>query len=188
MKKALKYLLLFLVFGLIIWFVFSKINTPKNITQTRHDFLLESIETIGKLELVKYRFSDVVEHKNITSYLPDASVLLIVKADAVGCIDLTKIKSEDIKVVGDSVSIVLPAPEICYVKIDHDASRVYDTKMAFFREATLVDEAFKNAEKEVIREVKKSDIMSQTRNSAINVMRPLLNGLGFEKVSISFDN
>ena len=54
---------------------------------SNHNVLLEKIEAIGKLELVKYRFSDVIEHTNKTDFLPDASVLLIVKADAVGCID-----------------------------------------------------------------------------------------------------
>ena len=64
---------------------------------------------MGKLELVKYRLSDVVEHKNMTAYLPDASVLLIIKADAVGCIDLGKLKAEDVKVMDDSVTISLLA-------------------------------------------------------------------------------
>ncbi|VTP97303.1 DUF4230 domain-containing protein [Sphingobacterium daejeonense] len=141
---------------------------------------------MGKLELVKYRLSDVVEHKNMTAYLPDASVLLIIKADAVGCIDLSKLTPEDVKVMEDSVTINLPKPEICYVKIDHKSSKVYDTKMAFFREATLVDEAFKAAEEEITRQVNKSDILEQTKNNATHVLRPLLEGLGYSKINLTF--
>ncbi|MNO00862.1 hypothetical protein D3C81_2208410 [compost metagenome] len=59
--------------------------------------------------------------------------------------------------------------------------------MAFFREADLVDEAYKNAEKEIATEVKKSDILQQTRANALNVFTPLLKGLGFNKVSLSFE-
>ena len=113
--------------------------------------------------------------------------MLIVKADAVGCVDLTKLDPNKISVNGDSVSIQLPKPELCYVKIDHNASRVYDTKMAFFREATLVDEAFKSAESQVAKEVAKSDIIQQTKTNAMHVFKPFLEALGFKKIHLTFD-
>ncbi|GAA4141339.1 hypothetical protein GCM10022216_21280 [Sphingobacterium kyonggiense] len=185
MGKLLKILLTLAIIIGITWFVWDRIK-PGTTVDTRHQVLIERIEAMGKLELVKYRLSDVVEHKNITAYLPEASVLLIIKADAVGCIDLTKLDSTDVKVSGDSVSITLPKPEICYVKIDHKDSKVYDTKMAFFREATLVDEAYKAAEEEIHRQVKNSDILQQTQNNAIHVFKPLIEALGFSKVSLSF--
>lgn len=185
MMRFLKIVLFLAITAVAVWALFFR--TPaKPSSETKHQILLERIESMGKLELVKYRFSDVLEHKNISQFLPDASVLLIVKADAVGCIDLTKLKAEDIIVENDSVSIQLPQPELCYVKIDHSASKVYDTKMAFFREATLVDEAFKAAEKEVGREVRKSDILDQTKANAIHVFKPILEGLGFTKVNLHF--
>lgn len=186
MGKLLKTILILVLIAVFGWLLWSKFEN-KTTHVTTHQLLVERIEAMGKLELVKYRFSDVIEHKNMTTFLPDASVLLIIKADAVGCIDLTKVKQEDIEVFGDSVAMRLPQPEICYIKIDHKSSRVYDTKMAFFREADLVDEAYKNAEKEIATEVKKSDILQQTRTNALNVFRPLLKGLGYHKVSLSFE-
>lgn len=186
MGKILKIVLtLALIIG-ITWFVWERIK-PGTKKETNHQVLIERIEAMGKLELVKYRFSDVVEHKNITEFLPDASVLLIIKADAVGCIDLTKLDSSAVRIMGDSVSIQLPKPEICYVKIDHKASKVYDTKMAFFREASLVDEAYKGAEEEIYRQVKASDIVQQTQLNAQHVFQPLIEALGFRKVTLTFE-
>lgn len=186
MKKLLIILVILLILGLGVWIAYLRMEKQPTV-ESRHQILVESIEAMGKLELVKYRLSDVVEHKNISTFLPNASVLLIIKADAVGCVDLTKIAPEHIMVQDDSVSIRLPQPEICYVKIDHASSRVYDTKMAFFREAKLVDEAFKSAEDQITREVKKSDILQQTRANALNVLRPLLEGLGFSKIKLTFE-
>lgn len=186
MIRFIKVLLAIAVIGLIIWIILIKM-TPTSNEVTSHEVLVERIESMGKLELVKYRFSDVIEHKNVSTYLPDASVLLIIKADAVGCIDLTKIDKNSIKVFGDSVSIQLPKPEICYVKIDHTSSKVYDTKMAFFREAGLVDEAYKSAEREIKKEVNKSDILQQTQSNAIHVFKPLLEGLGFKNFKLTFE-
>ena len=186
MMKFLKTILFIGVVVVIGWFLLVRYgNRPTS--ESKHQLLIERIEAMGKLELVKYRFSDVLEHKNVSAYLPDASVLLIVKADAVGCVDLTKLSPHNIEVIGDSVSIQLPTPEICYVKIDHEASKVYDTKMTFFREATLVDEAFKSAEKEVYKEVRNSDILRQTKENAVHVFKPLLEGLGFSKVNVFFE-
>jgi hypothetical protein len=186
MVRIFKIIIVLAVIGLIGWLIADKFSFKTTI-ESKHQLLVDRVEAMGKLELVKYRISDVLEHKNKTPFLPDASVLLIIKADAVGCIDLTKIKSENIQVYGDSAVIKLPQPEICYIKIDHKASRVYDTKMAFFREADLVDQAYKSAEQKISDEVRKSDILQQTKINALNVFRPLLTGLGFSKMSLSFE-
>ncbi|MDM1295678.1 DUF4230 domain-containing protein [Sphingobacterium sp. N143] len=186
MGKIFRFLLIVAILAVGGWFVYKNYSMEHPAVESKHQLLVDRIEAMGKLELVKYRYSDVVEHKNINAFLPDASVLLIVKADAVGCVNLTKLTPEDIKVVGDSVSIQLPGPEICYIKIDHDASKVYDTKMAFLREAQLVDEAYKAAEKAVADDVKKSDILQQTKANAITVFKPLLQGLGFTKINLTF--
>ena len=185
MTKLLKVIILLMVIAGLGWFIWQ-FTKPKTNTVSNHQVLLERIESMGKLELVKYRMSDVVEHKVISQFLPDASVLLIIKADAVGCIDLSKLKPEDVEVVGDSAHITLPNPEICYVKIDHNDSKVYDTKMAFFREANLVDDAFKAAEQEITKQVKKSDILEQTKKNAMDIFNPLMEGLGYNKFSIEF--
>ncbi|MNY54654.1 hypothetical protein D3C86_1905490 [compost metagenome] len=59
--------------------------------------------------------------------------------------------------------------------------------MAFFREADLVDAAYKSAELQIAGEVRKSDILQQTRSNALNILKPLLTGLGYSKVSLSFE-
>ncbi|WP_421940970.1 DUF4230 domain-containing protein [Pedobacter sp.] len=180
-------LLPWLVLAIAAYFFISKKFSINTSVESKHQLLVEKIEAIGKLELVRYQISDVLEHKNKTDFLPEASVLLIVKAEAVGCIDLTKITREDIEIEADTVVVNLPQPELCYVKIDHKNSRVYDTKMAFFREANLVDEAYKAAERQVSVEVKKSDILVQTKTNAVNVLKPIIEGLGYQNVRFTFD-
>ena len=185
MKRILFIIILFLGIFLTGYWIKSQL-TPQSEVVSNHNILIEKIESMGKLQLVKYRYSDVIEHINKTDYLPDASVLLVIKADAAGCIDLSKIDSNSIKTFGDSVHITLPKAEVCYIKIDHKASKVYDTKMAFFREADLVDAAYKHAEEEINKQVNQSDILTQTQNNALPILKPLLEGLGYKKFSLSF--
>lgn len=169
------------------YFFISKKFSINTSVESKHQLLVEKIEAIGKLELVRYQISDVLEHKNKTGFLPEASVLLVVKAEAVGCIDLTKITRDNIKIVADTAVVNLPQPEICYVKIDHKNSRVYDTKMAYFREAKLVDDAYKAAEQKILAEVKKSDILAQTKTNAASVLKPIIEGLGYKNVRLTFE-
>nr|GFB11358.1 hypothetical protein [Tanacetum cinerariifolium] len=70
-----------------------------------HNTVLTQVEALGRLELVRYRFKDVVEYKKSSKYpfLPDAKAALIVGGEAVGCLDLRKIKPQDVTFEGDSV-------------------------------------------------------------------------------------
>lgn len=185
--KRLFQILPFLLIVVAAYLFFTKTFSINTTVENRHQLLVEKIEAIGKLELVRYQISDVLEHKVKTDFLPEATVLLIVKAEAVGCVDLTKLTKDDISFEGDTAIVKLPDPEICYVKIDHKNSRVYDTKMAFFREANLVDAAYKEAERKVTAEVKKSNILAQTKTNALSVLKPIIEGLGFKNVKVYFD-
>ena len=71
---------------------------------------------MGKLELVKYTFKDVVTHKEVYEWFPDPKVLLIIAGEAVGCLDLSHIDSTSVVFMGDSILVNLPEPEFCYVK------------------------------------------------------------------------
>src|SRR5690606_4376026 len=73
--------------------------------------VLESIESLGKLELVKYNFQEITEltEKN-DRYLgifptEDSKAILISNGEAAGCIDLMKITANDITLKGDSLIV-----------------------------------------------------------------------------------
>ena len=81
---------------------------------------------MGKLELVKYQFKDVVEYQNeqtkyslLNKLLPKGKAVLIVTREAVGCIDLTKITIDDISTNRYAIIINLPTLELCLYKTDH---------------------------------------------------------------------
>ena len=67
----------------------------------KHKIVLERIEDIGNLELVRFNVNDVVEESivrkliDIDNLAPDSKVLLIINGEAAACIDLKKITSEE---------------------------------------------------------------------------------------------
>jgi hypothetical protein len=180
------FLILLLVIGLIVlweqlrgWSLFNGLTKKEATTQT---VVLQEITELGKLELVKYRFKDIVEHQLVREWLPNPKAVLIVEGEAVGCLDLTKITADDITTQGDSLIVHLPDPEICSYKIDHRRSRVFNTEYAFFEEAQLVSEAYRRAEAQIRQSAVNSGMLDQTRQNADKILKPLLEQISGKKV------
>jgi hypothetical protein len=170
--------------------------------EAQHDLILEQVKRIGKLELVRYQLKDIVEVAPaevtlLESFLMSQGLyehsraLLIVTGEAVGCIDLQKIKKEDI-VENDSLLVVhLPRPEICYVKVDHQRSRVYDIRvgwLASVRESWLVEAGYRSAEEKIAQAARESQLLEQTKENASLVLRPFIEQLTHKKVVFTFED
>lgn len=185
-------LLIILVAGLIaVWEQIrgsSALSRFRRGDNTDQSIVLKEIMALGKLELVRYTFKDIVEHEqsNPFIFLPNANAVLIVEGEATGCIDLTKILPADITTTGDSVTIRLPKPELCGWKINHDRSRVYDTRFAFLNDAQLVSDAYRQAEHQVRQSALTGGILEQTRQNADRMLRPLLTRVAGRRVRLVF--
>ncbi|GAB3326845.1 hypothetical protein GCM10027299_26460 [Larkinella ripae] len=183
------FLLLLLVVGLIVmweqlrsWSIFSGLTKQEKTTQT---VVLQEVAELGKLELVQYRFKDIVEHQLVREWLPNPKAVLIVEGEAIGCLDLTKITAEDLTTQGDSLIVHLPDPELCSYKIDHRRSRVFNTEYAFLEEAQLVSEAYRRAETQIRQSALNSGILEQTRQNADKILKPMLERISGKKVFLT---
>ncbi|RSK49370.1 DUF4230 domain-containing protein [Hymenobacter rigui] len=187
--------LLFLV--ALGWFLWTKVrpaltgfenplNPEPRITVT-HNTVLEKVEALGRMELVRYQFKDVVEYKKSTyRFLPDAKVALIVAGNAVGCLDLRKVRAQDVVLEGDSVlRLALPEPELCTWQVDHSKSKVYSIENGFFQDAELVDAGYKYAEANVRTAALQSGILAQTTQNAELILRPMLETMTGRRVILT---
>jgi len=132
--------------------VFS-FSVIKNSDVSEHRLVLQRIEDIGNLELVRYNFNDVVEESvirklfDIDNLAPDSKVLVIVNGEAAACVNLKEVTKNDIKTEGNDIIITLPPPVICYTKINHDRSKIYDANFtARIFNPELIDKAYKQGE------------------------------------------
>lgn len=150
------------------------------------NLVLKEITAMGKLELVRYTFKDIVEHEQANTFLPNANAILIVEGEATGCIDLTQIKEDNVSIQGDSITVVLPRPELCTWKINHDRSRVYDTRFSFLDESQLVSNAYQQAERQVRQSALNNGILVQTQQNAHQLLIPLLERVSGKKAGLIF--
>ncbi|ALI98800.1 DUF4230 domain-containing protein [Rufibacter tibetensis] len=189
LRKLIPWLLVFVVVALAWKFLLTPVknflNPEKEPTvEVTHNTILTKIEEMGKLELVRFNFKDVVEYKKeVSKFLPDSKVALIVGGEAVGCIDLQQVQASDLQFIGDSVlHVSLPAPEICYYRIDHTQSKVFGKENTYFQDADLVDEGYKYAEENVKQAALNSGILQQTSVNAEKILKPMLENMTGRRV------
>jgi hypothetical protein len=128
----------------------------------------------------------VIEQKEVKDWWPDSKIILIISGEVTGCIDLKKIDSNAITVLTDKIRIKLPEPEICYVKINHQESKVYDIENEFFNQAKLIDKAYALAEKNIKDGALKMKILEQTKANAQITLKPLLESFSGKTVELYY--
>lgn len=187
---ALAFLVVLLIIGILSGVL--KLNTVTSNRESQHKIVLQKIEELNKLELVKFNYNDVVveaikrKFLNVDQLAPDSKVLLIIAGEATACIDLSKVGKNDIT-IDDDIKIVLPKPELCYVKIDHSRSKIYDANFtARILNPELIDEGFKNAETRIKNDAINYGILDQAKVNARKLLIPLFEEITNKKVFISF--
>ena len=174
-----------LLVGVFWWWQTDKADqSAKTVLNT--SVILKEVEELGRFELVEYNFKEITELTEVSKEYfslfklgPDQKIALISEGQAAGCIDFTKMKDQDITVMGDTVFMRLPDPEICYYKLDLNKTRIYSLQTSPMKEdGPFIEKAYKIAEDEIRKAALESGILQQTRENAEAMILPL-----FEKVS-----
>lgn len=190
MKRIMVLLILLII--VVCGSGFIGIVLYRNMTEkykTEHMLSVDKIEKMGKLELVKVNIKDVLEQTSERPfYLPNAKAVLIVAGEVFAGINLEKVTQEDIVDQGNEITITLPKPEILLSKVNHEKSKVYNVEWGGFSTATLVDEAYKNAELSIIEEATRTGYEETCRNNAKSLLTPIFRELSGKEVNILFKN
>ena len=186
-----------LIFGLWFYYYWSEIELfPQRPTTTEtHTVILDRMQNMGKLELIKYQFQEITEIEkvgrdfyNLFKLENDSRAVLISSGEAVGCIDLTRLEVRHIIENPDSLIIQLPPPELCYFKLDLDNTRIYALETGLFTsEKSFIEEAYKGAEKQIWESAIQSGILIKTRENAETVLKPLLEEISGKQVVLIYD-
>lgn len=154
--------------------------------------VVQEITSIGRLELVQYHLKDVVTRTVKNEFWFDTKVLILVSGEAIGCIDLEKIHHDDIYVDGDSISIKLPKPELCVVKVDHQNTKIFGSEFTvidYMQEThgEIIEETFKDAEGFIADAAYDQGIIDATKINGIQFFQQFLLGMGFKKTYLYFE-
>ncbi len=190
-RTSLSFILSLIIVGFLIFlFFYMKHQFTAVRSEVTEDVMVEKITSMGKLELVKYSMKDVLEKKQIHTLLPDERVLFVAVGEVTACIDLTKVARKDIiqDAAQKTVTVVLPQPEVCYAKLDHQRSKVYDVSGVILPSTTqaMVEDIYKLAEKRLLDNAQQMDITGKARQNAQVIFKPLLEGVSGKTVILKF--
>lgn len=187
--KLVPYILIILL-ALWLYEYFRSAHEQEEELSVQHDLILQKVEDLGKLELVKYQFKEITELEQLSKKYfkifqlgPDSKIALITTGEAVGCIDLTRMNDDDIFIDEDAIIVTLPKPELCYYKIDLQKSRIYSLETnPLLDEKKFIEEAYRSAEDQIRQAALNAGILYQTEENAEKVLRPLFEEISGKKV------
>ena len=176
--------------GLIFYFLFKK---PQSTSQesSSHSFTLEKLHTIGRLELLHYTIRDVATYRWTYSIpFTESRLLLLLHGEATICMDFSQIqvvhKDPDKRIL----TLKLPPPEICYVKVDPQKSQVYDANFSIVEwwqntEAHRVREALSQAQDSLRKSISATFPREMAYAQAQHLLTRLLQEAGWTHITFT---
>lgn len=152
--------------------------------------VITGINAFGRLESVQYTMRDIVriedEPAGLLERLSRDRLMLIAEGEVVAGFDLSKVTEDDIVVLGTTVLIFLPPPEILYSRIDNEKTFVYERETGLLRrpDPDLETAARRLAEAQLVSWALERDILDKAEETGIIYLENFLRSLGFTQIRI----
>jgi hypothetical protein len=212
-SKSIIKIVLILAGIAVIWFlvslVFNRINNTLNpLQQANHDLgtqvanllhptptiipdpvtIIHEVQSLARLETIRYTVEKVVTaevNQGLLGPLFGDRLLFVAHGYVIAGIDMSKIKPEDLWLVGEMLNVRLPATEILVATIDNDKSYVYDRVTGLFTngDPTLETQVRQVAEQEILKAATAEGILSQATTNAQTYLRWFFETLGYKQIN-----
>ncbi|MDQ5811131.1 MAG: DUF4230 domain-containing protein [Actinomycetota bacterium] len=151
--------------------------------------VVEGIQELDQLATVRWTESVLVTRESggtdLERTLTGERVLLVATGDVEAGVSLAELGEDDVRVDGEAVTIRLPKPEILFVSLDEEETRVYDRDFGplnFRPDDGLVEEARDAALDKIEKAARDEDILDQAEQNTENSIRAFVTSLGFKEV------
>ena len=152
--------------------------------------VVRQIQQLQRLETVSYTMDKIIGGGSDNPYLPKFLVgdrlLLLVHGEVIGGVNLAKIQPADVAVRGRNISIRLPHAEVFSTRLDNAKTRVYSRDTGLFSSAdlNLESEVRQEAERQLQLSALQDGILKSADQNARNTISSMLQGLGFNQVTM----
>jgi hypothetical protein len=184
------YIIVILLTMILSWFLF-RTSGPDIVITEKHDLIVEKMQAMGKLELLKMSVKDVM-HYTMEIPGPDVGYLMVISGEITGCIDLTKIDKSSVKQEDSIVHIKLPEPEICHAQIDLHKTKLYElnnipllSDLAVDKKM-LTEKMYQKAESYLQNDSLRNIAINESRKNAESILKPVLETICDKKVVLEF--
>ena len=164
---------------------------PGRVTTTQEGALKE-LRALNRLETAAFTADAIVESDNrgnaLQNLLYRDRMLLVARGRVVAGVDLAPLSAEDVTVDGrtGTAAVRLRAPEILWVALDGDATRVYDRTLGLLSKGDrdLETRLRREAEAAVRRAACRAHLLEEAGRNAAAAVRRTLSLAGFASVRV----
>ncbi len=159
--------------------------------------VIVAVRDLARLETAAFHVERVIDLKERQSALfglieSEDAILLVAAADVSAGVDLTQMRDGDVVVSPEegTAEITLPAPEIFYAALDNERTYVHTRSTGTFarRNDQLETRARREAERTLRTSAIEGGILDRARNNAQTAVRTLVRSLGYDHVTIVFQD
>jgi hypothetical protein len=166
---------------------FGLVTTPTVTIDTSRPTVIDQVRALARLETVHYQLEKVISGKAsgpLPDFLTSDKILLVAHGEVIAGVDLADVGPGDITVISNSVTIKMPAAQILSSKLDNDKTYVYDRQTGIFNkpDPNLETQIRQVAEQQIVETAMEDDILGKAQKNAEDVIRTLVNGLGYTDV------
>jgi hypothetical protein len=155
--------------------------------------VVEKIQRLNRLETVVYSLDTVVEGDRTSPILPDVlagdKLLLVVHGQSIAGIDLSQLKSEDVRIdpSNHSIHVTLPASQLFVTTLDNQHTRVFarSTGLLVPVDQNLESDTRAKAQQQLQEAALSDGILDAARKNARATVTTLLYSLGFQNVEVT---
>jgi hypothetical protein len=152
--------------------------------------VVRQIQQLQRLETVSYTMDKIISGEHGNAYLPKFlagdRLLLVVHGEVVAGINLAGVQLGDVLILGQKISIHLPAAEVFSTRIDNARTKVYsrDTGLFSSPDPNLESEVREEAERQLLQAALQDGILKTAADNARTTVSGMLKGFGFHEVDI----
>ena len=177
------------------WDALAQVLTGRQLAVTdQAPAVIASIQRLQRLETVNYSMDKIVEGAKENTFLPDFlagdRLLLVVHGQVIAGVDLGKLKPQDVTIDESAkvrtVHVKMPEPEIFVTTLDNAGTHVYSraTGLLVPEDSNLESETREKAIEQVKQAALDGGILNKARDNARGTLTTLLQGLGFQQITI----
>ena len=169
------------------WPSISFFGTPTVTIDTSRPAVIDKVRALSRLETVHYEIEKVVTGESsgpLPEFFTGDKILLVAHGEVIAGVDLGKLQDGDVRVVSDTVTIRMPRAEVLSYKLDNEKTYVYDRQTGVFSDPdpNLETQIRRAAESKILEAAQEAGITEQAATNARQVLRSLIEGLGYEDV------
>jgi hypothetical protein len=184
---ALGFLIALALAVIAAWMLFFRDATRLDLSRPT---VVQHVQQLQRLETVVFSMEKIVTGEQASKYFPKLLVgdrlLLIVHGEVTAGVDLAALDPGHVTVAGKAVELTLPAPAVFSTRVDNARTRVYTRETGLFStpDPQLESDVRREAERQLTQAALDGGILKTAAANARTTLTSLLQGLGFETVSI----